>query len=461
MSYQIYQIYTHSITITHKTMELELIEKNIYREDVEAVELAKYIGANYCNFDQNELEMMDVYWDVAFNKSWMYASNKMVSELFGYKVNESMMKDFGRKLKKEFRENIEYQIVTKDHELVKKFNWETFPSKDPRGGALKKYYIITGKTFKDLLLNAGTTIGKQTRDYYIKIEDLAMTTMSAMVKCMRILSKRQEDEYKKDLELKKQELEKAAEKMLKLNDFVEAAQELKKDNIFYLATTNIYARQNRFKFGGIGKTNDLRTRLATYNTGRPENDLYYICKLIPCHNYQVLENCLKSLVSIFKDKKSGQKELLHMRYDCLADLVDFIAENHNREMSYINQHARRFIDATVNEKPVVPPPISIENCLVLSRRKNGKEKVIKIDVSDWEESKVEDLIKDMISTYATKNLKKPDYTYNKNDDINIVWKEFKLLFGSYTQPVTYWKDKINKLIEKEKSKLKIKWRSAA
>ncbi len=50
-------------------METELIEKNIYKQGIEPLELAKYIAVIFCEFDEKELNMMDVFWDAAFNKN--------------------------------------------------------------------------------------------------------------------------------------------------------------------------------------------------------------------------------------------------------------------------------------------------------------------------------------------------------------------------------------------------------
>ncbi len=42
-------------------MEAEIIEKNIYKQGIEPLELAKYIAENYCEFNEKELNMMDVF----------------------------------------------------------------------------------------------------------------------------------------------------------------------------------------------------------------------------------------------------------------------------------------------------------------------------------------------------------------------------------------------------------------
>jgi hypothetical protein len=35
--------------------------------------------------------------------------------------------------------------------------------------------------------------------------------------------------------------------------------------VIYIATTELYARNNNFKSGGVDETNKLKSRLSTYN----------------------------------------------------------------------------------------------------------------------------------------------------------------------------------------------------
>ena len=56
------------------------------------------------------------------------------------------MQNLYDKLQKEFENEIDYKTVNKDHDLVK-FYSENFPN-GKLAGNLKKYYIITGETYK-------------------------------------------------------------------------------------------------------------------------------------------------------------------------------------------------------------------------------------------------------------------------------------------------------------------------
>ena len=82
------------------------------------LELAKYIGRELCNFTENDENYIDMFWDAAFNKSWLYVSDEIVNGQFGYKKSKDMMKVFYDKLVKEFDNKTDYKTVNKDNNIV-------------------------------------------------------------------------------------------------------------------------------------------------------------------------------------------------------------------------------------------------------------------------------------------------------------------------------------------------------
>jgi hypothetical protein len=265
------------------------------------------------------------------------------------------------------------------------------------------------------------------------------------------------------LQEKTAELEKSKQKMIRLNDFITSTKELKKDEIFYIATTDLYARNNRFEYGGVSSGKDLQGRLNAYNTGRAEGDLYYYTKIIKCHKYKHIESCLNMLIyDNFKDKLKSRKEMVHMRYDCFLELVEFIVENHNADINFINQNAERFLNHTVEADPIIPDPIDLKDYIVIKRSKAGTESDIqKIDVSGWTEDDINDLIKRLINQYAATKLGEDyDFDTQKNThQLQLVWKEFQQYLDSYEgKNKIGWRDHIKSVI-RDAQKLIIKWRS--
>jgi phage anti-repressor protein len=141
------------------------LEKTTFN-DLDYIELAKIFG-----FNDNEIKMLIVFWDPFYNKSWIYVSTEIIHDTFGYTKNTSSSTTIYKKLTNQFEEGLEYKEVTKDHKLVVEYE-KAKKNKETRGGALKKYFIITGETLKSMCMMANTTKGKETRLYFIKVESL-------------------------------------------------------------------------------------------------------------------------------------------------------------------------------------------------------------------------------------------------------------------------------------------------
>lgn len=144
---------------------------NIFQDkEIDHLTIAKLAG-----FNDEELDWVKLFWEPAFNKSWIYVTKEMVVDWMGYKDNQSTLKDFYTKLRKEYEENIDYKEVDQNDEIVKEWCKEKFPSTskpDLGGGRNKKYYIITGECLKCLLMSAQTPKGRVIRKFYIKTEGL-------------------------------------------------------------------------------------------------------------------------------------------------------------------------------------------------------------------------------------------------------------------------------------------------
>ena len=151
---------------------------NIYENDLnnEGITIGKFVAEKYCNFNQTELGFIDKFWQNAFNDQWMYLSKEMVINDFGYIDSKDMMVNFYKRVFLcNFVINEDYREV--NLEYIKKFLVKNDESKlSVSGGGNKKYYIISGECYKNLLMLVKTDKGKQIRKYYIKIENLSKKT---------------------------------------------------------------------------------------------------------------------------------------------------------------------------------------------------------------------------------------------------------------------------------------------
>jgi predicted nucleic acid-binding Zn-ribbon protein len=222
----------------------------------------------------------------------------------------------------------------------------------------------------------------------------------------------------KQLQEKDQAIAKLERQKLALNSFVENQRLLEKDQIFYLATTKAYATQNRFEYGGVKQKKDLRSRLSTYNTGRAENDLMYYVKIIECNNYKEIESRIANILQRFKDKLNGKKEMLHMRFNVLEEMTDFLVENYDKEVEFINKHCNKFFEETIHCDPILPEPIQLENMMQISVRCNGTTKTKEIDVSDWTDEKIDNTFTHIVDTCLQNKYPNPNQNQDKKKELN-------------------------------------------
>ena len=92
-------------------------------------------------------------------------------------------------------------------------------------------------------------------------------------------------------------LGKSGLKIKKYKDTIIRVRKIKKDGWIYIATTQQYAQQNRFK---VGHTPNLRARIYAYKTDRVgRNDEMYPCDSFDSYNckllYEIIKNKLRSV----------------------------------------------------------------------------------------------------------------------------------------------------------------------
>ena len=125
-------------------------------------------------------------------------------------------------------------------------------------------------------------------------------------------------DVKEELEDTKEELEDTKEHALILQEMMVKDDPVTRTQVIYIATTELYAKNNNFKSGGVDETNKLKPRLSTYNTGRVKDDLFYYSDIFMVSNYHIIEAQLKNLLGRFRDKK--EKEMYRLHYSSLISI---------------------------------------------------------------------------------------------------------------------------------------------
>lgn len=240
--------------------------------------------------------------------------------------------------------------------------------------------------------------------------------------------------------------------------FIEDQQPIQMNQVFYIATTTRYASTNTFKYGGVGTASALASRLSSYNVGRSEDDLMYYTKIIHCAKYSDIEHRVGTVLSQFKDKQGGVKEMVHIRYDALEQVIDYICEHYDAEITHINQYCKTFLMDAVYKPALIPPAVDLKDHLTVSVVKHGgKSRTCKIDITGWTDDQIDTKIEEFVNLCARTKI--PDYKFDvhgKDVPVEIHWKELKEYMKQYNQGMLVWRGSFKKWICGRDTKLVVK-----
>lgn len=200
-----------------------------------------------------------------------------------------------------------------------------------------------------------------------------------------------------ELELKTSELERHKSCNIVLTNYVSNVKQRLRRQIIYIATTKLYAQQNNFKVGGCSSRKLLQRRLANYNTGRPQNDLYYFAYIEETTDYNQLEKRLKDVLGEFRDTLGKEMYVLH--YNSLKAFIDLLRKNYDEEILELNKFIQTFTEELVNRPPVVPEPIKL-NTVEVKFVRDGEEvesKIINLD--DFDAATQREIIQNMFQDF--------------------------------------------------------------
>jgi len=178
-----------------------------------------------------------------------------------------------------------------------------------------------------------------------------------------------------------QQLQQKDDHILLLNELLIDSTEMEATQVIYIATSNSYANQNRFKIGGVESTEKLQPRLSTYNSRSANGDDFYYSDVFLVPNYRQIEERLKSLMIRFRDRASKEIYILH--YTNIQHIVEYFCKHYNEELDYVNNHLSEFINNlnTYNLRPVVPPKTSFNFAKITSCQADGSVAVATIETN--------------------------------------------------------------------------------
>jgi phage anti-repressor protein len=371
--------------------------------------------AKLSNYTEEELEYTKLFWETTFNQSWLYLSDNYIKEWLTNERKKDVLRNFyNQNLIKNYEENIDYKMVTKDHELVKKYRSLNLTT-DKKAPHNKKYFIVTGDCLKNLLMTSKTQKGREIRRYYIKTETLAREMSNYLIKYHQLL-------VTKETKLRTE----AEKKALRIDSYIQHFIKKEKHEYIYIATTDINAQESIFKVGRCKK--NLKGRLCVYNTGLVGNSRFYFTYKYLCHDAKKLEN---RICDILKDESiQGYREIFKMRYNWLEKIVNSICNNYNDEIDILNLYINNKHES-IDLTPIIPEPINIDDSKTIiieckSEPKNEEKKHVEIkNIDNLNNDEIKDILTQALKMYATNELQKdPLWTPQTIEDKIIIewWK---------------------------------------
>jgi len=430
----------------NKNLQTVLTEFN--HQKISHYDLAKHVG-----FTDKEMNMLKIFWEPAFNKSWFYLYPEFITDELGYK---SVGNFYSKVLFEKYIENIDYQKIDRNDELVKKSYMEKNPHRKIPGNKAS-FYKITGKTLKLVLMRARTSVALETHEYYIKIEELCMLMKDYVQELSVHKLQIQSDEHAKQIEKEKK-------RNLVLTEFVTNIKAKEKTQIFYIVTTKQYTMRNRYKFGGCRSRDLLKSNLAVYNRGKAEGDKHYYVFIRECYDFKAIEVLIKSAIPVtFKDAQNARNELIHCHYSIFARIVEMAIDNADSFTDKISGFIKDMIELTAHGEPSDPPAIEINKKAMLTITENGEEKLHVFDMDTMSDEEILTGIKESLGLYAADNGTQYSYDIDKdNKELNVIWKDFqKYLIQHFHIPkygfkALQWRKKITPLKNNAKE-LDVKW----
>jgi len=302
------------------TVEAALV-KYEYSE-VSNQQLAEYMG-----FSSDEQRMLTMFWEPAFNGNWIYLSDEIILEQMTNKLGKDVLIHFYKRvlLTDDYIENVDYKKIKRDDKLVKEYEKFYSPNLAKRKTSNRKtYYAITGDVYKDLLLKSANKKGKTTRQYYRKVEQLAIFMKDYIVALNKHIMQKQLEEQKKIIDDSKAALNRINTVNLELLTFKKNNE---KNESVYIVATYRYATQGIFK---VGRTKCMKARSSGHNNTHITGDKVKVLKEFKVNDSVAVENYIHRKIKglLVHD----EKEFFVCPYDLLENIIQVIInedESHN------------------------------------------------------------------------------------------------------------------------------------
>ena len=240
-----------------------------------------------------------------------------------------------------------------------------------------------------------------------------------------------EQKHKQEIEKISRQLKEKDNLNFTLKNFVENVKMKEKNQVIYIATTRMYAKQNIFKVGGVCSETKLQNRLSQYNSGRIEGDYFYYGLIVRCNNFHHMESRIKEILSEFRYNK--EREMYVLNYGVLQEIITFLVENYNNEIDRLNEFMSNILQNMSKMEPIIPEPILLRDTIQIKRICNGSEVETKtIDLDNLSESERENVVNRLVETFMNEC---QSNTINRKEFESYVLEKKEISF----KKMTLWK----------------------
>lgn len=209
------------------------------------------------------------------------------------------------------------------------------------------------------------------------------------------------------------------------------------DEVIYISTSRAYAKQNRFKVGGVEHVDKLKSRFSVYNGRSAAGDEWYFSDVFKVANFKACEKRIEDVLGRFRDKK--EKEIYVMHYTDLLRYLKFICDNYEDELETFNADLSELINNLNRHhaEPAVPKPYEGTTATIV--------RIVKgVPMNTRIESAVEELFKEKVREYldtlpsTTTELRRSDLFERMPFQFNKIsgWKWLKEIVPEYKPEVT-------------------------
>ena len=137
-----------------KSNQLSNIGEQTFKSIIETAltqskQLTEIDLARLSGFNDDEINMLTLYWQPCFNNSWIYLSDNLILENLTNETGKDAIRNFYNQIMiPTYEEGIDYQQVSADNELVK---FSLSNSSNPKKAHNKKYYLVTKKAYNNMI----------------------------------------------------------------------------------------------------------------------------------------------------------------------------------------------------------------------------------------------------------------------------------------------------------------------